>query len=50
MRVRSDIPNSIFPYPGVTYHIVCYMEGMEYLSLDTNSTESITLPSMVLFY
>ena len=35
---------------GVTYYLECIMSGLDYLPLATNSPDSMTWPSMILFY
>ena len=46
MDVLSAIIISKIPSLGVTYHLKCYMEGLNYLPLDTNSPGLIALPSV----
>ena len=50
MTVLIDMVALIFPYIGVVHHIECDMVGLKYLTLDTNSPESMNCPQMVLFY
>ena len=50
ITVLSDMIVFIFPSLGVTYHIEYAMIGLKYLTLETNSLESTTLPYIILFY
>ena len=50
ITILSDMIVLIFPYIGGTHHLEFATTGLNYSQLDTNSPESITLLSMVLFY